>query len=229
MHFNMPWWASILTTTLAFRFAVLPLNVSLVRNTARLYLIKPEIARLGKVMETGTPGEQEQAAREFFSVLKQGKAHPLKNIVSPILFPFIFLSLFGSVLDICTHLPEVQSGGPLWFPDLVFQYRLFSYLFIYFSMLAQSSPDASNLLPVVSALSWLATIELASGAVFHMPPWMHLSSRILAVAFIPVTQTMPAGIFIFWITSNLFAATRAFVVRTPRVQRLVGIPPVSRT
>lgn len=32
------------------------------------------------------------------------------------------------------------------------------------------------------------------------------------------------GVFIFWLTSNLFACCRAWVVRQPKVARAFGIP-----
>ena len=152
---------------------------------------------------------QVQAARDFFALLKRVKAHPFKNLASPILFPPIFLSLFGAVHGLCTTVPDLQTGGGLWFPDL-------------------TQPDLSGLLPVVSALTWLATIELASGKAFHMPLWMLSATRLLAVACIPITEPLPAGVFMFWITSNVFAMGRATLLRQRPIARFFRVPPVNR-
>ena len=203
------WGAAIVGTTLLFRVLVLPLNVSLVRNTARLFLLRAQIGELRHAMHFGTEEKQVAAAREFFALLKRGKANPFKNLASPILFPPVFLSLFAAVNGMCSSVPDLATGGGLWFPNLM-------------------APDTTGLLPVLSALSWLATIELASGKAFHMPPWMLSATRILAVACIPLTEPLPAGVFMFWITSNVFAMCRASMLRVRPIARFFRIPPVNR-
>jgi YidC/Oxa1 family membrane protein insertase len=149
------------------------------------------------------------AAREFFALLRRTRAHPFKNLASPIFFPPIFLSLFGAVHGLCTTVPALSAGGALWFMDL-------------------TQPDPSGVLPVLSALTWLATIELASGKAFHMPPWMLSATRLLAVACIPMTEPLPAGVFMFWLTSNLFAMGRATMLRQRPIARFFRVPPVNR-
>lgn len=209
----MSWWSSLVSVTLMFRVAVLPLNVSLVRNTARLYLARADLKKQDAVMLSETASEEEKmdAALAYKATLRENKCHPLKNLVSPFLFPPIFLSLFGAVIDISTSgLPGVSTGGALWFPDL-------------------SQPDPTKLLPVLSGITWLATIELASGKVFRMPPWMLSATRLGAVAFIPVTESLPAGVFMFWITSNLFAMTRAYALRQKPVATFFRVPEVTRS
>lgn len=164
--------------TLMFRFAVLPLNVSLVRNTLRLHEIKPELSHLKERMNSKSPEERLDAANSLVSLLKEKKCHPVKNVISPFLFPPMFLSLFGAVYDISTHIDD-ESGGVLWFPDL-------------------AVADPTFVLPVLSALSWLATIEMASGEHFPLKPWILSATRLGAIAFIPITMTLPSvSIFIF--------------------------------
>jgi len=138
----LPLWQSIIATTLLFRFAVLPLNVSLVRNTLRLHEIKPQLTFHGERMKSEHPGERLAAAQALVSLLKEKKCHPIKNIISPFLFPPMFLSLFGAVYDFSVNHPESQGGGAFWFLDL-------------------ASADPTFVLPVLSALSWLATIEVS--------------------------------------------------------------------
>ena len=177
VNLGLQWWQCIVAVTLAFRFSVLPLNVSLVRNTLRLHQIKPQIVRLRERMNSEVPEEKLDAAMALVALFKEKKCHPLKNIISPFLFPPLFLSLFGAVYDISAHHPEATSGGALWFPDL-------------------SAPDPTFVLPVLSALSWLATIEMAAGEHFPLKPWILSATRLGAIAFIPVTMTLPAVSFL---------------------------------
>lgn len=59
LHFD--WWQALVSTTLLFRFLVLPLNVSLVRNTARLYTIRSQVMRLDGIMKSNTSSAEQKA------------------------------------------------------------------------------------------------------------------------------------------------------------------------
>jgi YidC/Oxa1 family membrane protein insertase len=202
---GLPWWQSMIAVTLAFRFLVLPLNVSLVRNTLRLYINRSKIVALSKKMDSPDEAVQLESAMELKRMFKEEGCHPVKNVISPFLFPPLFLSLFGAVYDISSHHPESVIGGALWFENL-------------------SVPDPTFILPVISALTWLATIEMASGEHFPLKPWILSATRLGAVACIPLTMTLPSGVFLFWITSNLFACSRAWIVRQPPIAKLFKVP-----
>ena len=55
-------------------------------------------------------------------------------------------------------------------------------------------------------------------------PKLRLSARCGALAFIPLASTLPAGVLLFWVTSNLFAVARGAVARTNAVRRALGVP-----
>jgi YidC/Oxa1 family membrane protein insertase len=140
-EFGLTWWQAITAFTIGLRFVVLPLNVSLVRNTLRVQHIQPQIDDLDERMcNKANPEDQLKAATELRQLFRDHKCHPLKNIITPFLFPPIFLSLFGAVHWLCMNEPALHTEGLLWFPDL-------------------SAPDISNALPVLSALTWLASFE----------------------------------------------------------------------
>ena len=140
--FQIPWWQSITAFTIGLRFVVFPLNVSLLRNTLRIQQIQPQIDELDYRMRQN-PGSEESlvAARELKALFKKEKCHPLKNIITPFFFPPLFLSLFGAVHWLCVNEPTMHTEGLLWFTDLM-------------------APDHSNTLPVLSALTWLASFEV---------------------------------------------------------------------
>lgn len=204
--FQIPWWQSITAFTLGLRVLVLPLNVSLLRNTLRIQTIQPQINELDFKMRQnpGTP-ESLAAARDLKALFKKHKCHPLKNIITPFFFPPLFLSLFGAVHWLCMQEPSLQSEGLLWFLDL-------------------TAPDHSNTLPVLSAITWLLSFELGAGQLYHMNPKLHSYIRLLTVAFIPITLQLPAGVFVFWITSNVFAIVRILLTRWGPIRRLLRIP-----
>ena len=93
-------------------------------------------------------------------------------------------------------LPGFSSGGTAWFVDL-------------------SAADPTYLSPVVSALTFLATVELGGADGMQGNPAarnVKLGMRALAVAMVPLTASLPQGVFVYWVTSNCvsFAQTAAF-------------------
>jgi membrane protein insertase Oxa1/YidC/SpoIIIJ len=101
--------------------------------------------------------------------------------------------------------PSFATGGALWFTDLV-------------------APDPTRLLPILSAGTWLANVEMGAGLHYEAWPMTRLAARLGAVAFIPLAETVPAGVLVFWLTSNLFALARGGVLRLNAVRRALAIP-----
>lgn len=135
-----------MATTILFRCLVLPLNIGLTRNSARLDQVRPILFEKSEIMASKTASEEEkvQAAVEFQETMKENKCHPLLNIISPLIMAPMFLSVFVSVERICLHDPECRgTGGLWWFDDL-------------------SSVDPTATLPVISAVTWLISVEMGA-------------------------------------------------------------------
>ncbi len=101
--------------------------------------------------------------------------------------------------------PEMAVEGALFFPDLV-------------------QADPTNLLPIVSAFTWLMNVEMGAGAYYHSAPYVKSMTRVVASMCWALSATMPAGVLVFWTTSNLFALARGYVTHSDRVRRYLGIP-----
>lgn len=166
---NVPWWAAITTGTLALRFALMPIQLGLLKNSLRMKILTPEIANLEAVLAAkvgsggiagGVTGASTTAA--VTNEMKVAAAHKLKSlfkttaaspwaqtVIFPFLMPGMILSVFGAVHDLCMAEPGMTSGGALWFPDLVAQ-------------------DSTYLLPIVSALTWLWNVEMGESMLMMM-------------------------------------------------------------
>ena len=86
------------------------------------------------------------------------------------------------------------------------------------------APDATRVLPILSALTWLGNVEMGAGLHYEAYPTARLAARLGAVAFIPLAETLPAGILLFWVTSNVFSLGRGVVLRSDAVRRALNIP-----
>lgn len=116
------------------------------------------------------------------------------------------LSIFGAVHNISMAEPSMAVEGALWFPDLI-------------------AVDSTYLLPILSGLTWLWNVELGAGVYYHHHWYApKLAARVMSVAFIPLTATLPSGVFVFWLTSNLFAIARTYIMRLNAARNLLLVP-----
>ncbi|KAJ1618336.1 60Kd inner membrane protein-domain-containing protein [Pavlovales sp. CCMP2436] len=204
---GLPWWATFACATIGLRMATLPLNIYMMRNVLRLKQRRPEVKQISsRIQDCARPlPARQQAAAELHALLIKARAHPGKDLIVPLVFPPVFLSLFGGIHSLCAHEPTLMQGGALWFVDL-------------------SVADVTGILPVVSSLTWLLNVELGVGAAYVESGQFRTAMRALALAFIPVVAPMPSGVFCFWITSNVWEAGRLAVLRQDAARRALGLP-----
>ena len=122
--------------------------------------------------------------------------HPVKSFAPLLAQGPLFICFFLAIKRMAAALPGFTSGGTAWFVDL-------------------SATDPTYLSPLVSALTFLATVELGGADGMQGNPAarnVKLGMRSLAVAMVPLTASLPQGVFVYWVTSNCFsfAQTAAF-------------------
>jgi membrane protein insertase Oxa1/YidC/SpoIIIJ len=206
-NMGIPWWGTIVGTTLLLRVGLAFIQVGLLRNSLRMTKITPAMEVLDDALtRAATEEEREKCAKDVMNLLKENKCHPFKHFVTfPLLLPPTILSIFAAIHNTSLAEPTMANEGMLWFPDLV-------------------GHDPTYLLPTISALTWLWNVELGAGVHYHAWQNPRVAARAIAVASIQLTSTLPAGVLLFWVTSNMFAVARTFVVRGDSMRRLLNIP-----
>jgi YidC/Oxa1 family membrane protein insertase len=86
--------------------------------------------------------------------------------------------------------PSFHEGGILWFQNL-------------------SNADPTYLLPIISAVTMLASMEITAKNVEPQQRWL---MRLLPIGFTIFLLNFPAGLFVYWITSNLVTLGQNFVI-----------------
>lgn len=153
---GLPWWATIVALTFTVRTILLPLNLSLVRNSARLNSIRPELETLNAKLRTeeGIDDQQRhEAAERVLQLFRENKCSPFRNILPPIVMTPIFLAIFMAWERTIVFTPSCQQGGMLWFENL-------------------AAVDVTFVLPVLSALTWIWTFRVS---LFHLKLLHHSS------------------------------------------------------
>jgi YidC/Oxa1 family membrane protein insertase len=143
-----------------------------------------------------------------FAIWSKHDVHPAK-MLAPLLFQApVFISFYFAISRMAEGLPSMRDGGFAWFQDL-------------------SIADPTFALPIISSLTFLAAVEFApqnpavKSSQREMTKW---GLRALGVAMVPLTASFPSGVFVYWITSNVFSFAQTVLLRVPFAKRAMGIP-----
>ncbi|XP_017973829.1 PREDICTED: mitochondrial inner membrane protein OXA1 isoform X1 [Theobroma cacao] len=211
---GFPWWASIVVTTLLIRGATIPLLINQLKATSKFTLLRPRLEEIkeqmqSKGMDPLTVAEGQKEMKKLFNEYGVTPFSPMKGLF--IQGP-IFISFFLAISNMAEKVPSFKCGGAYWFMDL-------------------TTPDDLYILPVLTALSFLITVECnmqegmegnpAAGTIKNV-------SRVLAALTIPFTMSFPKAIFCYWITSNLFSLTYGLVLKAPGVKKALGVPEIPK-
>lgn len=205
---NVPCWTSIMLVTIGLRCLLVPVNIALLRTSLRMKIVLPEVQALARKIKDRQLSEAERLAngRHLHRLLMTNGCNPWAQLLTlPLLLPPLVLSVFGAVHEMCMTEPAMEVEGALWFPDLI-------------------ERDETQLLAIISALTWLLNIEMGAGAHYTAHNTLRTSVRLGAVAMISLSSTLPSGVFVFWITSNVFALTRGYIMRSDVARRVCRIP-----
>ncbi|HSL01253.1 MAG TPA: membrane protein insertase YidC [Rubrobacteraceae bacterium] len=194
-HFNLgaPWWLAIAMLTIVVRTLMFPLTVKQVKSMRAMQDLKPEMDKIRAQYKDNRPKQQE----EMMKLYQERNINPLGGCL-PILVQmpvfigiFYVIRLFGGIPG--QRAPQYESfteGGILWFKDL-------------------SHMDPYFILPVLSALTMLAATEITAKNIDPQQRWL---MRLLPIGITVFLWSFPAGLFVYWITSNLVTLAQNYLI-----------------
>ncbi|KAI8093188.1 60Kd inner membrane protein-domain-containing protein [Halteromyces radiatus] len=209
---GLPWWGSIAVATLVVRTALLPLIVKLQRNNARLMNINPEVTRIMNNLKTAQADGDAVAtgkySHEISDLFKKNQCHPMKSLGLPLIQMPVMISFFMALRAMAElPVPGMTEGGLSWFSNLAL-------------------PDPYYILPVISATGMLAVLEAGTEAGSATPQSKGMKNfmRGITVLTVPFTAWMPSGVFVYWITSNIFSIGQILALKNPSIRSALNIP-----
>ena len=217
---GLPWWGAIALTTVAARTLMLPVVAKQMRNTAAMAAARPKMLALQQWFKDSQAspnfdvrsGTQEYQQR-LAAVWSKHDCHPVKSMAPLILQAPLFIGFFSALRSLAeAGVPSLSHGGAAWFQDL-------------------TVADPTYGLPLLSAAIFLLTVELnaADGMQGQDPATMRKMKnfmRFLAVALVPLTASMPAGVFVYWATSNACSLAQSTLFKLPATRRAFSLPPL---
>ncbi|QCE03531.1 preprotein translocase subunit YidC [Vigna unguiculata] len=207
---GLNWWAAIVLTTLLIRSATVPLLINQLKATSKLTLMRPHMEKIKEEMEDKAmdPIAVAEGQKKMKMLFKEYGASPFTPLKGLFIQGPVFISFFLAIRNMAEKMPSFKHGGAYWFVDL-------------------TTPDALYILPVLTALTFLITVECNMQEGLEGNPaaaTMKKFSRVIAVLTVPFTMGFPKAIFCYWITSNLFSLGYGLVLKAPGVKKALGIP-----
>src|SRR4028119_704656 len=181
-----PWWLSIAILTIIVRTVLFPLTIRQVKSMRAMQDLKPDMDRIRAQYKDNRQRQQE----EIMKLYQERQVNPFGSCFPLLIQMPIFIGMFYVIQSFGDTHPSFTSGGILWFRDL-------------------SAYDPFYILPVLSAVTMLAASAITSKHIDPQPRWL---MRILPVVFTIFLLTFPAGLFMYWITSNLVTLGQNYVI-----------------
>jgi YidC/Oxa1 family membrane protein insertase len=201
------WGFSIVVLTIIVRAALLPLTYKSMRSIRQLAHLQPEMKKLQEKYK----GDKERLNQEMMKFYRENKVNPFASCL-PMLAQFpVFIALFWMLrvdlrYDICpdinppTRDPPVACGadspgaGFLFIPDLTAEAT--GWVLLVLVVLYVGSQLASTLLSMTTA-------DRTQRIIFMALPFV----------FVPFIINFPAGLLVYWITTNLGTIVQGLIIK----------------
>ena len=191
-----PWWLAIVLLTVIVRSLLFPLTVKQVRSMRAMQDLKPHMDRVRAQFKDNPQRQREEMAK----VYQDQGVNPLGGCLPILVQMPIFIGIFYVIRQfggyslgdrtVPPQYPSFHEGGILWFQNL-------------------SNADPTYLLPIISAITMLAATEITAKNIDPQQRWL---MRLLPIGFTIFLLNFPAGLFMYWITSNLVTLVQNFVI-----------------
>jgi YidC/Oxa1 family membrane protein insertase len=200
------WGASIVALTVVVRAALLPLTLKQFKSMQAMVKFQPEIKRLQERYK----GDRERLNQEMMKFYRENKVNPFASCLPLLAQLPVFLALFYLLqddlrVDICPDVNPPGTGDPqpcgsggaaefLFIPDLT----------------DKATGGVLVTLIVLYVGSQLLSTVLMSTATDRTQRMIFLALPFVFVIFI---INFPAGLLVYWITTNFWTIVQQMIVR----------------
>jgi YidC/Oxa1 family membrane protein insertase len=207
---GIPYWEAIVGATFITRFLLFPVVLQTMKNTAIMSRLRPEIQKIQEA-QLADPNGTDAAVKmryqnEMKAIFTKYQVNPFRIMMWPFFqFP-VFIAFFMALKDFGLYFPQIADGGAFWFTNL-------------------AAADPYYILPVINAASFLLMIEIGQDGV-KMDNQQQFKNimRILGVAMVPLTASMPACLFVYWGANNIISITQTLIMKNEKVREFFKIP-----
>jgi YidC/Oxa1 family membrane protein insertase len=222
-NLTVGWGLSIVLLTVVIRACLVPLTVKQYRSMQALQAHQPEL----KALQAKYKDDKQRLNQEIMKFYKENHVNPLGSCL-PLLLQFpVFISLYyllrkdlrGYICPGTQHAYQAVHGAAATVPCGIHNGAQF--LFI-----GDLTNKATGAVLIVLMVLYVST-QLASSILMSSPamdPTQRKIMMFMPLVFVFFFINFPAGVIVYWITTNLWTMGQQVIVR-----RIVGPPPISVT
>ena len=191
---GLSWAWSIVALTILVRILLLPLTVKQIHSMQNLQMHAPEM----KEIQQRWKGDKQRQNEELMKFYKENKVNPAASCLPMVAQIPVFISLFYTLKGFEKHIFPKYPGSSLDFVGLV-------------DITQKVSVGWGPLLLVVYVASQLTSTYLMSQTVQQKAQRYLMMA--LPIVFLPFMLRFPAGLLIYWVTSNLWTTGQGVITR----------------
>ena len=189
---GLSWGAAIVALTFTTRLVILPLSVSQIRSMRALQAYAPQI----KAIQERYKDDKQRQQRELIAFYQENKINPLASCIPLLLQLPVFFSLY-QLLNSDSFKQDLLADPPV------------DFLFI--PNLTEKATGAE----LVALIVLFIATQIGAGLV--MASRADRNQRIIMFAlplvFAPFVATFPAGLAVYWISTNIWTLGQQFAVK----------------
>jgi YidC/Oxa1 family membrane protein insertase len=185
------WGLAIIFLTIVTRLVILPLSLKQIRSMRSMQAHQPEIKRIQERYKD----DRQRMQRELMDFYRENKINPLASCVPLLLQLPVFFALF-SLLRSDEFKTEIHASGN---PD--------------FLSLPLDEKATGAALVILMLLYFVTMVGSTSIMASSAEGNQRLMMYALPVVFTPFVINFPAGLVVYWITTNLWTMGQQWVVK----------------
>lgn len=181
-----PWWLSIVFLTILVRGVLFPLTVRQVKNMRAMQDLRPEMEEI----RTRYKDDRQKQQEALMELYRERKVNPAAGFLPILIQMPVFITMYRVIRVHEETFSSFASGGILWFTDL-------------------TKADPYFILPILSAAILVGASEISSR---NVNPSQRMTMRFLPVIFTFFIARFPAGLFVYWVTSNTVTLVQNYLI-----------------
>jgi YidC/Oxa1 family membrane protein insertase len=200
---GLSWGGAIIALTVVTRAILIPLTYKQLKGMRALQALQPQI----KEIQAKYKNDRQRMQQEMMRFYQENKVNPFASCIPLIAQLPVFITLFyvlrhdlrfdicGQTAKVCSEVPPGNWGESfLFIPDL--------------------TAKATGGVLITLLILYVAT-QMAAGAVMAMSADSSQRTMmfVLPLIFVPFIITFPAGLVLYWITTNVWTIGQQFAVK----------------
>lgn len=192
------WGLAIIGLTIIVRLILFPLTWKQYKSAQEMQLIQPQIKELQKKYKN----DRGKLQQETMQLYQEHRVNPFASCLPLLLQLPVFISLYAAIKG----LGPLDMGNPPWDPTV---WALNHASFLWIPQLGE--PDPYYILLVLYVVSQMISTELMLAT--QTDKTQKMIMRAMPIMFVLFLFRFPAGLFVYWVTTNVWTIGQQLVIR----------------